>query len=237
MAAMMALAAVGQTPLVFDVTSVKPHPGEDTSSRIRLEDSGVRAENMTLLRLVMTAYAVTEQQVVDVPRWAREERWDLQAKSLELPATPTPDQVVPLLRKLLEDRFNLRVHREPRPMPVYRLSVNQGTSKLTRSTSDQPGGANVTAAAGGITMQMRATDMDEFARILSRRVDRPVVNQTALNGLFDFSLAWTPEMTEGAQAGPSVFTAIREQLGLRLEAGREPVDVLVFDSATRPESN
>jgi uncharacterized protein (TIGR03435 family) len=234
---LLTVAALAQTPAAFDVTSIKPRKDQDTASRANLGDNGLLATNTTLLRMIVTAYGVTEQQVVDMPKWAGTARWDVQGKSLALPVAPRPEQVIPLLRKLLEDRFALRVHREKRQMPVYKLSVDRAGVKMVRAIRDSPGGEDVTSGPGGITMNATGVDMDEFARALTRRVGRPVVNETGLSGWFYFKLSWVPELADNSEQGPSVFTAIRESLGLRLEAGRDAVDVLVVDSASLPDVN
>jgi uncharacterized protein (TIGR03435 family) len=232
--------AFAQTPATFDAATIKLHPGIDTSSRIGLEDHGLRVTNALLLRLITLAYTVTETQTADAPAWLSQERWDIQAKSLDLPEKPTPDQVIPLVRALLAERFGLKVHREMRPQPVYRLSMDRSGSKMTRSAEQKAGGTNSNQTATSVSMKAQGVNMEEFARNMTRRLGRPVVDRTGLEGFFDFELSWVPELAvpvDGDAAGATVFTAIREQLGLRLEAAKEPVEVLVIDAVSRPTDN
>ncbi len=231
---------LAQTPATFDAAAIKLHPGIDTSSRISLEDHGVRVTNALLLRLITLAYTVTETQTADAPAWVSQERWDIQAKSLDLPEKPTPEQVIPLVQALLQERFGLKVHREPRPQSVYRLVVDRGGPKIKRSAEQNPGGANTNQSASGVRIKAERLNMEELGRTLTRRLDRQVVDRTGLDGFFDFELSWVPDLAvpaDGDTAGATVFTAIREQLGLRLEAAKEPVEVLVIDAVSHPTDN
>ena len=224
----------------FEAAIIRPHPSGDTSSRISTEDHGVRMTNVTLLRLITLAYQVTENQTTDWPAWLNQDRWDIQAKALDLPEKPTPDQVIPLVRALLQERFGLKVHREPKPQPVYRLTVDKSGAKLVRSAEQRQGGSNNSASANSVRMKSQGVGMDELAMNLTRRLDRQVVNRTGLDGFFDFELSWVPELAvpaDGDAAGATVFTAIREQLGLRLEASKEPVEVWVIDAVSKPTDN
>ncbi|MEO5923481.1 MAG: TIGR03435 family protein [Bryobacteraceae bacterium] len=235
-----ALTAFAQTPATFDAASIKPHPAGDPASRVSSEDHGVRATNVTLLRLITLAYEVTEAQTADWPAWLNQDRWDIQAKSLDLPEKPTPEQVIPMMKALLAERMGLKVHREPRPQQVYRLTVDRGGMKGTRSAEQKQGGTNTTANATNIRMKSQGVRMDEFARNLARMLARPVLDRTGLDGFFDFELSWVPDLAvpaEGDTAGATIFTAIREQMGLRLDAAKEPVEVLVIDAVSRPSDN
>lgn len=234
------LTAFAQAPATFDAASIKPHPPGDNSSRVIAEDHGIRLTNVTLLRVITLAYEVTEAQTADWPAWLNQERWDIQAKSLDLPERPSPEQVIPLARALLAERVGLKAHREPRPLSVYRLTVDRAGTKLTRSAEQKQGGTSTNTSPTGVRMKSQGVSVAEFARNLTRLLDRPVVNRTDLEGFFDFELSWVPDLAvaaEGDRESASVFTAIREQMGLRLEAGREPVEVLVIDAVSRPTDN
>jgi uncharacterized protein (TIGR03435 family) len=141
---------------------------------------------------------------------------------------------------LLQDRFQLQFHRETRTAPVYSLAIAKGGIKLSASDSPQKG-----INAGQGTMLGEGASMTQLASKLSRLLQRPVVNNTGLAGNYDFKLAWTPDRELSAPsgqpadtaAGPSIFSALQEQLGLRLEATKGPVDVLVIDQVDKPSEN
>jgi uncharacterized protein (TIGR03435 family) len=228
------------TPSEFEAAVIRPHKDGDTSSSTNLRPGGrVEARNVPLLRMIMAAYDVTEYQIVGGPAWIREDRWDLDAKAEGLPANAQPDQVLPLLKKLVEDRFGLQVRRELRPMPAYRLAVDRGGHKMTPATDAGLGGsARTQNGVKSMRIEAKHMPMKEFAQTLSRRLDRPIVDRTELAGNYDFTLEWSPDPVAADDgAGASVFTAIREQLGLRLESAREDVEVLVIVGAERPAGN
>jgi uncharacterized protein (TIGR03435 family) len=136
-----------------------------------------------------------------------------------------------MVQNLLIERFSLKLHRESKELPVFALVAAKNGSKLHVSVGkglDVRGGHGHFTARG-ITMQMMA------AQLAARVLDRPVVDRTGLNGEFDLELEWAAD--DGPDAGPSIFTAIQEQLGLRLEAQRAAVDMLVVDQVERPSAN
>jgi uncharacterized protein (TIGR03435 family) len=237
------LLAQSALPTEFEVATIRPHKEVSENSRIRLQPGGrVEASNVTLRRMIVGAYDVTDQQLVDAPSWVNQERWDLEAQAEGLPANVTPEMMFPLLRKLLEDRFHLKVRREMREMPVYQLLVDRGGPKLKLTTTEGLDGANTSAGPKGIKVDAVRLGMQRFSQMMSSRVGRAVVDRTGLSGRYDFTLEWVPEMAatatgDGAPAGPSVFTALRETLGLRLESGRDMVEVLVVESVARPTEN
>ena len=227
-----------QVPTEFEVSVVRPNTSGSESSRIGLSpDGSVQATNVTLLRMITGAYDVTEQQVVDVPAWLTQERWDLQAKADGLPSNPRPDQILPLVRKLLEDRFQLRVRREMRAMPVFRLLVDGRSHKMTPSTEAGVDSTSTRSGSTGITMESKRVPMERLANSLSRYAGRTVVDRTQLSGPFDFRLEWVPDTAAATRDGVALFTALREQLGLRLEAAREQVEVLSIEHVERPDEN
>jgi uncharacterized protein (TIGR03435 family) len=138
-----------------------------------------------------------------------------------------------MLQTLLAERFHLVLHRETRSLQAYVLEVAKGGSKLEQSTGE---GSSTDSRRGG--MVARGTTMDRFAQVLARQMDLPVANQTGLEGAFNFKLEWAPESARPEpNAGPSIFTALQEQLGLRLRTQKAPVEVLVIDRAERPTEN
>ena len=247
----------GQTtpkPLEFEVASIRPHPAGDTSSRLGLVPGGVNGTNVTLLQLIRTAYQIDEFQLVGAPGWVSDERWDVMARNSSLiPDDPNTipvtqrailqPQLEEMLRSLLADRFQLVARRESRQQSVYFLIVGNRGHKLSQTT-DASNSVSTNANNGRNLATFSGSSMGRLAQQISRRVGTPVIDRTGLSGTYDFKLEWTSELGEpGAAANPadssapSIFTAVQEQLGLRLESGKGLADVLVVERAARPSEN
>jgi uncharacterized protein (TIGR03435 family) len=244
----VALSCLAQT--TFDVVSIKPNLSGAEGGSIRLTPGGrLVAQNASLRQLITTAYDVRDFQLFGGPSWMASERFDIEAKAA---GNPTQDQISQMLQALLADRFSLTVHREKKEVPIYRLTVAKGGSKLPPAKAEctpmvpppakfdpatlRPCGgfnSNVGMMLGG------AVSTTKLAASLSRTLGRTVVDETGLSGSFDVSLHWTPDAQPQTanSSDPDFFTAIQEQLGLRLESGRGPVEVLVVDQAERPSQN
>jgi len=227
--------------------------------------------NLTLRRIILIAYEVQDYQIAGAPGWIDSEHYDVQAKAESNPSVQQMEG--PMLRRLLEERFRLALHRETRQLPVYMLSVGKTGPKLQPSkegsctpyaTSSPPpvarpgdppqvfcgfqhvpmDGLNRILEAKGVSMTALATNL---SRTYTATLGRNVINGTGLTGAFDFHLAWAmdpPASVPGAEnashpdlAGPSIFVALQEQLGLRLEAAKGPVEVLVIDHIEKPSGN
>jgi uncharacterized protein (TIGR03435 family) len=211
----------------------------------QIEPGGtLAATGITLKRLMMTAYNVQDFRIVGGPDWVATRRWDVQAKP---DRAASPGQIRPMLRALLERRFQLRSHAEQRELPVFELILDRGGSKVPR-VKDIAAKADVRVGAGLIELT-KATSAT-FASQLSYALGRPVIDKTSLAGEYDFALKWAPEPgedggpTPGAAEqpvshpdGPSIFTAIREQLGLQIKSGRGPVQVVRIDDVQLPTPN
>jgi uncharacterized protein (TIGR03435 family) len=233
-------------PLEFDVASVKPSNPNSTNGMVVSAPGGrLHVVNATLKDLIETAYDVRSLQIEGGPRWADASKYDVDAT----PGTPPQGATLPPtgwtnvrfeVQALLKDRFQLQLHRETRTAPIYSLAIAKGGIKLSATHSPQKG-----INAGQGTMLGEAASMTQLAYKLSRLLQRPVVNNTGLEGNFDFKLEWTPELGPSApdgqpvdtSGGPSIFSALQEQLGLRLEATKGPVDVLVIDHVDKPSEN
>ena len=241
------VAGFGQPPQ-YDVASIKPNLDSDARMAFRIEPDGrLSATGITLKRLMMTAYNVQGFRILGGPDWVVSKRWDVQAKPDRKAA---PDQIRPMLRALLESRFQLHSHSEKRQQPVYELVVDPKGSKVRTSAETKP---DVRVGAG--SMKLTKATSATFASQLSYALARPVLDKTGLSGDFDFAIEWTPEpgedggpttagLSPGAMDrpastpdGPSIFTALTEQLGLRLKPARAPVEVIVIDSAQMPTAN
>jgi uncharacterized protein (TIGR03435 family) len=186
------------------------------------------------------------------PAWLKSDRYEIVAKA---DGDASPDMMNgPMLQALLEDRFQLKVHRETREIPVYDLTVAKGGPKLRafKEGSCTHCGANGTMKGSNFLLHGQGVTSDELAKSLAIGLDRPVIDQTGLAGKFDFELEFARDQAMGPafrdpnqvipaaadlSTGPSIFTAIQEQLGLKLEPAKGPGEFLVIDSVERPSGN
>jgi uncharacterized protein (TIGR03435 family) len=234
---------LGQKP-AFEVASVKPNnSGTYSSKTSRIPRGSITDINVTLQFLILQAYDLRGFQVVGGPAWTNQTKFDVEAKA---PAIPDPD-VNAMMRSLLEERFQLKVHRETRALSVFLLSVTEGGSKLRSSSTGPRGGPistrTMSGSAGG-EIVASGVGIALLADTLTSEVGRPVIDKTGLTGRFDINLKWSPSASGNARSRsgsldpPSaVFTAIREQLGLSLEPGTAAVEMLVIDDARNPFKN
>lgn len=232
--------AQDQSP-VFEVATIRP--SRDTGGINNRRDP-VQATwtNMTLAGVIQSVYRLQSDQFVGGPNWISSDRRDIIAKT-DRPATR--EEQNKMLQRLLVDRFKLKVHWETRQRPQYKLVIAKGGPKLH---AVQDGDSNARAAGIRISkglMDAHGIGTDEFAGLLRGELGRPVVDGTGLTGQYDFKLQWVPDESQpnsGGEVappdatGPSIFAAIRE-LGLKLEAIKGPVEVLVVDSVEKPSEN
>ena len=231
------------TRLTFEVASIKSNVGTDPGGSVRV-DPGNRlvVTNISLAGLVRHAYGTQRWEMVpagNLPSWMQTERWDIQAKG---GAEATREQVGEMFRNLLADRFKLVATREARQIPVYALVRARSDGRfgpgLRTSTVDceaSQGACGIQDLLGNISMT--GAPWENFPRSLSLPAGRYIVDKTGITGSVDLQLTWTPDQPAGAGAQtdpPSLFTALQEQLGLRLESSEAPVQVLVIYSAERP---
>jgi uncharacterized protein (TIGR03435 family) len=231
--ALMLLASAVFAQGSFVVSTIRPSdPGNIENGLLRTQFAGPTfiANGYSLKRLILHAYDLQEFQVTGGPGWVGTDGFDIAAKVLEGDDSSV-DANRTRLRALLTERFGLVVHRETRQATTLVLEFNKGGSKLIPHREGEP-----ERTSSGV-QQVIATgaEMGELARILSARLARPVVDKTGLSGKFDFTLQW--DMNSDKGNGPSVFTALGEQLGLRLESEKGPIEVLVVDRAERPTDN
>jgi uncharacterized protein (TIGR03435 family) len=224
----------------FDAASIKPSdaPNGD-SSGIETQIGLVRAHNVTLKRCITGAYGLPEAQIVGGPKWIAELRYEIVAKTSERAGD---DRLMVMLQDLLTDRFQLKLHHETRTVSGYELTLAKGGVKATPS---DPGTESSTdTSKHGGRMDAKACSMSRLALKMADILGAPVSDMTNVSGNFDFALRWVPDDMQaksGASsdipAGPTLFTALQEQLGLKLEARKVPVDVLVIDRAELPSEN
>jgi uncharacterized protein (TIGR03435 family) len=224
----------------FEVVSVRPnHSGSPNSSSGRVAGNRYTATNVSLVSLLRVAYGIQEFQIDGQPRWADLDRFDIVAK---IPDDGRSDDWPLMLQALLRDRFNLRFHREQRQAPVYVMTMAKNGHKLTAADPSKCGNPSGSCGFNGSPTRIDGTSvsMAQLAARLSRSIGVIVFDKTGLDSLFDITLEWTVEdqfTGRGASASPTIFAAIQEQLGLRLESTRGPVDVLVVDSAEKPAAD
>ena len=207
----------------FEVATVRPSASDGTAGGIKPGPDGITAQGASLFLLLRVAYNLQDYQIVG-PAWLRDARYDIVAKA----SGPVRDQNMlrQMLQSLLADRFKVVIRREQRPQPAYALVVADGGPKLRQAEGKGPGG---TSASPG-RLVITAATMPALAMRLSQILDRPVVDTTGLIGAYDFTLEW---QQDGDTIGPSLFTAVQEQLGLKLESRGVPIDVLVVERAER----
>lgn len=224
----------------WEVVTVRPGDPYAKSDRIHLRGNHVTLENETVESLVMSSYNLQKNQIAGVQEWVREERWTVDGLA-DADGEPNAKQLQAMVRKVLSARFELQLHHEQREMPVYALTVIKGGPRLTANPSD-PDGLMDQENHGGNGWRMdtfKNTSMTDLVSFLRFRVDRPIVDQTGLKGRYDLQLKWTPNEIEATtpDAPPGLFTAIQEQLGLKLEPTRAPAEVLVIDKVEKPGAN
>jgi uncharacterized protein (TIGR03435 family) len=233
--------AQAQTSLpTFEVATIRvTGPSSDGHTHINYPPGDrFNATNITLLALMQWAYDMPEMQILDGPPWLASTRFDFQAKAdsgdhIKLTAEQDRDLKRRMVQALLADRFHLTVHTETRTLPAYNLIVAKGGSKLqsTRSSGKSIGSGRSYFNGEGLTMRLVAEE-------LSRITGRVVVDRTNLTDRYDFKLVWTPDDAPATDnSAPSLFTAIQEQLGLKLEPAKEAAPVLIIDHVETPTAN
>lgn len=249
--------------LTFEVASIKRNVSGDPGASIRVQPGGqMTVTNNSLYNLIRNAYGTQRFEMIpgaNLPSWIDSDRWDIVAKP-PAGAPEVQEQMQLRLRSLLEDRFKLVARREMREMPIYELAVARADGQLgpqMKPSGDEcaaqgraraagvqppplPAGAFCGTRTNNGTVSMKGVPLSNFVRNLGGMTGRFVIDKTGLTGPYDLDLQFTPDQpAAGAPPGTpgdgaSLFAAIQEQLGLKLEAKRAPVEVLVIDSAERP---
>jgi uncharacterized protein (TIGR03435 family) len=223
----------------FEVASVKRHPGEVIiSADPRVLGNRVVGTASTLLDLIAGAYEIRSGQISGGPAWIKTLHFDIDAKAPG-DAAPSAEQARAMMQALLAERFKLQFHRETRDVPIYALVVGPKGAKLNASSADAVPGGFVRGTAEGIHMETKGSSLDKLAAQLSVTAGRPVMDRTGLRGLYDYNLDWFPanRVPPAESTVPSMFVAVQEQLGLRLESTTGPQEFLVIDTARQPDEN
>ena len=225
----------------WEVATVRPSAPDAIGDGIDQNGRHVTLKYETVEMLLVIGYNVQKSQIVNAPDWVKTAHWDIDGLS-DTDGEMDLQQLQKMICKLLAERFGLKLHREQREMPVYALVVAKGGPKLAANTSDPNGRLEQHPRDGNgqHSELLKNFSMAELALILEFRVDRPIVDQTRLTGRYDMTLKWTYDEdqapTDGS-AAPSLFTAVQEQLGLKLEPVRAAAQVLVVDAVQQPGAN
>jgi len=242
-----------KAPLAFEVASIKPNATGDNRVMMQVAPGGrTNMTGVTMRILMRNAFRIQDFQIIGAPSWMDGDRWDIQTKAEE---NATPAQVNEMLQTLLGDRFQLKYHKETRELPVYELVVAKNGSKLKETRPDGPpvaGPRGESLGRGAMVIgrgQLAGSGMTmaQLSTMLANNLGRTVIDKTGLTGNYDVTLSWTPELGQGGNLGAappppadpdaatsSIFTAIHEQLGLKIDSGKGPVEVYVIERVEKP---
>jgi uncharacterized protein (TIGR03435 family) len=257
--------AAPQLP-AFDVASIKPYSSSSNEMRIGMGDTddGIRITGAPMHVIIREAFGVTNDRLLGEPGWVSTSRYDIHAKVAPEDAPKlkllSEDQRRAMLVPVLEDRCALKFHHESRDLTVYTLVAAKGGPKLQPSKLANPGvqqepprkaSAGISIGDKGLTMSGHGASIESIARFISFYLGSTVVDKTGLTGTYDYTLSFAPDESMRAgflppanggvpppeAQGPSIFSALQDQLGLKLEAKKEPVDVVVIDHIEQPSAN
>lgn len=228
----------------FEVAIVKPSGSESATRRFLIQGRRFATFHTSLADLVQFAYGLHPRQIANGPGWLTSAKFDVVGTAGD-DAKPSEQEWMKMMAALLADRFQLRFHFEKRELPAFAIVLDRNGRNLKPSDRDPSGLPSLGFNGRGQLTARNANVADLAWELQSAVLDRPVVDQTGLTSKFDFTLAWTPdEFQSPAVVGvngttdevfPNLFTAIRQQLGLRLEATKARVDVMVVEHAGLPE--
>jgi uncharacterized protein (TIGR03435 family) len=256
--ALLSSAAYGQGP-TFEAVSIKVNRTGEARSSFRGTLSGISVTNQTLTDIVRNVWNVNTLQIAGGPSWIREDRFDIEAR---VSGKAGRDELVAMMKRMLAERFTLAVHQEMRPIPVYALVLARSDGRfgptLRRSLAScdlrnppapgtpppqppppldgvdlPPCGTNT----GRGLLRAAGIELEAFTRNVAGAAGRIIVDQTGLTGTFDMVLRFNPDANDTSSDLPSLFAAVQEQLGLKLDAQTAPADVVVIDRVERPTEN
>jgi uncharacterized protein (TIGR03435 family) len=256
-----AMPIASQTQPAFEVISIKPNKTEQGPGSIGVFGGRFIATAVTVRPILQFAYRpvgsqLLAYQLVGLPAWIDEDRFDFDAKPEGDSRRIPRQQIQEMVQSLLKDRFQLKAHQEMRELPVYNLIVRRNRLRLSDDQSPPPptevpesgslprGSYRSVSSLSGVTISANAIPISTFVFVLQNRIDRRIVDKTNLKSLYDIELRFKSELLTGQPDAvpsdsntPSLFTAIEEQLGLRLESARGQVQVVVIDSISKPSEN
>jgi uncharacterized protein (TIGR03435 family) len=253
------VARAQQPGTTYDVISIHPNHSLSGSTRISTETDRLNFTNVTLKQMLTWAYGIREGLIDGLPSWAESAHFDVTAKVVDPDLAAlnamTRKERAAMFIPVLADRFSVKVHTETKTLPIYDLVLTKDGPKFKEYVppAGDPPSKGPNMGAGVINSHMSAAGMDltasgvpmtSLAEWLSGRVDKTVVDNTGLTGKYDFGLRFTPDNArmngapvEPTDAAPDIYTALQEQLGLKLVAGKGPVVTLVVDQVKQPTEN
>jgi uncharacterized protein (TIGR03435 family) len=236
----------------FDVATIKPNDsGASNIQGLTMNGRNFATRNSSLGDLIGFAYEVQAKQIIGGPDWLDKDRYDIAAVP-DQEGAPNVQQLRIMVQKLLASRFNLKFHHDKRELSAYVLTIGKSGQKLTPTQlKGSLPGMGMRPGATGLTMVMANARLADFTGFLQMIVlDRPVVDRTGIEGRFDYSVTFTPDdsqfnghppklpqQAENSESSPNLFAAIQEQLGLKLDAAKTPVDVIAIDHVDKPSAN
>ena len=233
----------------YEVATIKPTDPAHPGGGFTLQGRHLVARNFTVEGLITLAYNLHTTQVTGGPDWLKTDHYDLDVLP-DHEGLPSLEQARGIVRKLLAERFALKFHYDTKDLSVYVLTVAKTGPKFSKSTSDPSSPPGMGGPPG--RMNMRNGSMEEFAQMMQGILDRPILDQTGLKDRYDLAVRWTPDESQyggripppnsgdnsaAADAPPPLFTAIQEQLGLKLDAMKAPTKVMVIESVQKPSEN
>jgi uncharacterized protein (TIGR03435 family) len=222
----------------FLVATIKPSSATDTNGGFPTKGHHISSYNVTVDNLLSVAYAIHVKQIVNAPEWLSRDHYDVDGIP-DVPGVPSLLQMREMYQKLLADRFHMVFHRETRDLPIYAITVAKGGQILKLADPGETLNTGSSGSGGQRILKFRSMPMSAFALNMNFYVDRPVIDQTSLPANYDFTLKWTYDDSRLADpdAAPSLFTAIKEQLGLEMKAIKGPAEVIVIDHIEKPSEN
>ena len=248
-------AGVGGKAQAYDVVAIKPNKSGSGRTSISTNNDSYSAANVSLKQMLSNAYDVKDYLISGLTGWANSDRFDVNAKIVDMDADAlkklTDEQRNAMLQQMLADRFHMKVHLQTEVLPIYEMIVAKGGPKITAvepigpdpdadRNRDFKGMSRGNMRVSNTELTAHDVPLDNLAYALSGRLSRTVVDKTGLKGKFDLSLTWSPDDESAAasdSSAPSLFTALQEQLGLRLQPAKGPVEALVVEHVEMPSEN
>jgi len=236
---------------VYDIVAIHPQTAFDANLTFRFRPGNFAATNVTLKQLISFAYGIRDDQISGLPAWATSNHFDVTAKvsdfDLKSYKKLTRDQLAAMLRPILIDRFHVKVHTEIKALGVFYLVLAKGGPKFKippdPADPDHPA-PNEGISVNNNSLTATAIPLSSFSKALADQLDHTVIDKTGLTGDYNLKLKWSSDEDRNnaadngaADRPPDLFTALQEQLGLKLEATKGPVDLLVVDHAEQPTPN
>ncbi len=233
-----------EVDLKFEVATIRPSPLTERGYSINPNPGSFRARNVKVQQLIQFTYGIQDYQVIGGSGWVRTEgyaivaNFELLDNAPKLSSAAALEQMRSRVGNLLKERFRLKLREEMKELPIYSIILVKSRHKLKVPDSGEGGSIIVNQNNGSGTIRATSSTLKSFADSLGNILGRPVVNETGLDGTFDFDLTWSADLNSAAdQSGPSIFTALQEQLGLKLESKKGPVKVYVIEQVNRPTEN